>query len=333
MPSSRYYPRFLPLFSFLVFISLTSLLFSACGEQNKVYQVAIYAETFVIQDRIDGLKAGLKALGYVEEQNIHFVTVDTSTMQPEQRQAALKEAAAKNYDVYWTFNTNSARSLSQVVTNRPIIVPGLEEPVRAGLAKSVERPGGNVTGVDIIFNSRALKQLDWLVKISPELKKAYLIYDPSNPVQTEFLGTMREEATQRGISLVEKQVSKFDNGKIIPQLKGSEAQGVICLEPTVLYGDPQVLKNTVLQEKLQIVGVEKANLADSGILFTYGINNYAMGRQTAQYVDKVLHGSNPAELPIQNPDKLELALNQKLASQLGVQFPKAVLAAADAVIQ
>lgn len=320
------------LFSVLVLIFTLGGLLVACGDQDKVYNVVIYAETFSIPDRVDGLKDGLKALGYTEGKNLNLIMVDTSTLTPDQRQAAVKEAAAKNYDAYWTFNTNSALSLKQAVTNRPIIVSGMEEPIRAGLAQSAEHPGFNVTGLDIISNNRALKQLEWLVKINPSIKKVYLVYDPKNPVQTDFLPTIRAEAARRGITLVDKQISKFDGGKSVPQLKGTEAQGVICLEASLLYGDPNVLKGTVAQEKLEVVGVEKVNL-DSGILFTYGINNFAMGRQTAPILDKVLHGANPAELPIQNPDKLELALNQKVADQLGITFPPAVLSAADQVLK
>lgn len=175
---------------------------------------------------------------------------------------------------------------------------------------------------------------EWASDLSEELKQALgLRMNHIFPFSLRnFLPTIKAAAAKRGITFVEKPVSKFDTGKVIPQLKGSEAQGLICLEASILYSDPQVLKNTVAQEKLQVVGVEKVNL-DNGLLFTYGINNFAMGRQTAQFVDKALHGANVAELPIQNPDKLELALNQKVADQLGIKFPEAVLAAADQVLK
>lgn len=330
MPKFTHTSRSLGLLIALLLSS--SLLLSACGEQEKVFEVAIYSQSYPVPDRLAGLKDGLKALAYVEGKNIRFHELDTSTMSPDQGQAALKDLVAKNYDAYWTVNTDGAKSL-QSLTKQPIIVVGDANMVGSGLAQSVARPGANLTGVDRTLTGRSLKQLGWLLKIKPDLRSLYVIYDPKVGPEQELLAQVRTEASRTGFKLVEKQVpAQAALPQFVQQLNAEEAQAILFLDYTVLFSAPKDLKEVVLREKLIMPGVEIANF-EAGALFSYDVTQFALGRQSAVQLDKVLHGTNPATMPIEAPTKLELSLNQKLADQFGLKFPQSVVAAADNVVK
>lgn len=316
----------------LVLLMSSALLLNACGEQEKVYDLAVYTEFYGVPARLDGLKDGLKSLGYVEGKNIRYQQLDVTALNPQQGQAALKDWAAKNYDAYWTVNSTAAGSLKQLVSNKPIIGAGVEEPVRAGLVQSEERPGTNLTGIDFLSNDFVLKDLGWMVKINPTIHQVYLLYDPKNVTQISYLDTLRAEAKRLNLTLLEKQVAPQSVGQMVSQFKATEAQAILMLDFSAPYIVKDQLKAVVQREKLMMNGIEPTNY-DAGALFIYDVDNYAVGRQSASFVDKVLHGSNPAELPMVKPTKLQLHLNQKLADQLGIKFPEAVLAAADEIVK
>jgi putative ABC transport system substrate-binding protein len=309
------------------------MLLTACGVQDKIYNVGIYAEDYNVPDRIAGLKDGLKALGYVEGKNLNIQVLDVSSLPTEQRPAALKDFVAKtNFDAYFTLDSLGAQSLKSLVGNKPIIGGGLDEPVLVGLAQSDEQPGANVTGVDDTINQIVLNDLGWMVKINPTIHQVYLLYNPQIPSQKGFLDTIRAEATRLNVKLVEKAESPQNLIPIVTQLNSTEAQAILILDWSVPYIATTQLKAAVSSNKFLMNGIEPTNY-DVGSAFIYDANNYNIGHQSAAYVDKILHGANPGQLPLLKPEKYELHLNQKVADQLGFQFPPAVLAAADEVIK
>jgi putative tryptophan/tyrosine transport system substrate-binding protein len=320
----------------LLSLILTPLLLSACGDSaSKVYNIAVVFNDQSQDDKLNGLKAGLKSLGYTEGANVRFTRFDAviTGKTEEQRKADLKPIVDQNFDLYWVSSGNLAQAFRLLVTDKPIVVAGVSDPVDLGIAQTVNQPGLNVTGVDSYQNELTVTRLNWIKKINPDVNKVYLLYLSIVPSQKKWLEPMRTEAARLGITLIEKGFATTAEGRaMVPTLKASEAQAVLGVGIVSLQAVRAELKPVVEREKLILAGGEQSNLGD-GALFSCGSTYYDMGRQSASYVDKILRGTSPGQLAIQQPDKVELVLNQKLADQLGIKFPEAVLQSADTIIK
>jgi putative tryptophan/tyrosine transport system substrate-binding protein len=319
---------------FLLVLVALSLVLSACGQSEaKVYNIGIFIDRPPEIVNYDGLKDGLKALNYVEGQNVSYYLLNTTGMSSEQVTQALKDFAAKNYDAYWTPSGSGALSLKAVVTKQPIIAAGVSNAVQRGVVKDLERPGGNITGIDSFSNDTYPQSLEWLSRLEPAVKTVYTIYDANDSAETFRLEALRTAAKQKGITLLEKPTtSKEEAAKVIAEFKASEAQAILPLGNGAFSKYATDLKKAVEREKLALVGGDKAHFQYNALI-SYGTTYYSLARQSAVYMDKVLHGTDPGTLPILSPNKVDLFLNQKLADQIGWKFSASLLSSADEVVK
>jgi putative tryptophan/tyrosine transport system substrate-binding protein len=321
--------------SLLLMLSLIlSLMLSACGEQEQVYDLGLVVNTSNQQLKIDGLKAGLKALGYIEGKNIRYHTVNIDDLAPAQEAAILAQLVASNYQAYWTLGNEGATKLKQAGIKKPIIVAGLTNPVQNGLIKSYYRPEINLNGVDSLDTELTLNRLNLLLTFDPSIRKIYLLYDSTSSASLSYLEALRPSAASLGVSLLEKPVTSKENSKeVLSQIKASETKAIMLIGGSVLHDklDTDLLKSTLSSQKMVLVGADRYDL-DFGALFSYGANYEALGHQSATYVDRVLHGVDLSELPLLQPTKLELLLNQKVANQIGWKFTAEETATADEVV-
>lgn len=321
--------------SLLVLIGIIlPLLLSACAEQSEVFELGVYIDRPNLMPRLEGLKDGLAALGYREGQSIRYHLLDSSKLSAEQLEPALKEFAAKNYSAYWTISMTAAQPLQKYLSGRqPIISSGLSDPVQIGLIQSLDHPGANLTGVASRANELTATRLRWLVSFDPAIRHIYLIYDSTNPAQLIHLVEVKEEALRLGVVLLERPLaSKEEAKKVILGFTHQEAQAILPMGIVPFSLAQAELKIVVLREKLVMVGGGLSNLED-GALFSYASDEFGIGRQSSTLVDQVLHKEDPAQLAILFPDKIELILNQKLATQLGKVFPERFVANADQIVK
>ena len=320
----------------LMLVLISSLLLNACGGSavsEKTYQVGVFfdPESLAHRSRLDGLKDGMKALGYEDGKTINYV--ETVVNDPAQEETLLKEMSAKNYDAYISFNTSAGLRLKKFVTQKPIIVTAMPDAVTIGAIKSSDQPGTNMTGVDNLNVQLSARRLELLKQLVPSLKTVYLVFTPGNKVQGAHLASVREAATKLGITLIDKPIAtKDDCKKNIPQLKASEAEGVLPMGLNMYSLCGEDFKELIPREKLVMIGLEKNNL-NSGALFSYGANNYELGKQNTDYLYKVLHGSDPATLPVQQVNKIEYIVNQKLADQIGRKLSDELIKSADEIVK
>lgn len=330
----RSYTTNLPLV--LVMLGFCSLVLSACGTQNKVYDIGLYISGSNLEERVQGLQSGLKSLGYTENVNIRYHLLDTTKMTPLQETAALKDFAAKNYDVYWAINGSGGVKAKAIITDRPIVVSGLVDAVSSGVVKSLDHPGGNLTGIDSLGFEQDAPRLDLLLQLNSKINKVYLVYDTSSVYSTKAnLDAIRNEAAKLKVTLLEVAYNGKDKAaatKILNQMNSKDAQAIITLGLSPFLNVADVLKQVVDREKLLLIGTDRSNLSYDAI-FSYGGNDLAIGLQSANYVDKILLGTDPATLPVQPIDQIDFVLNQKLADQWGISFPSTLLEAADAVVK
>lgn len=322
-------------------LGLLSLLLAACGDapaqqqSEKTYDVGVFfdADNASFLTRFDGLKEGMKGLGYTEGKNVRYQVLNTSGQTPEQEQASLKEFGAKNYDAYWSVTATTAQKLKDIIAKKPIVIAGLPDAVAFGIVKSIEKPGGNLTGVDPLNTVLAPKRLELLAQLDPSIRSVYVIYNPKLNIQVSQLPAMREIASKNNLTLIEKPIStKEESKQLVPAFKASEAQAIMISGLLSYSLSGPELKEVVEREKLVMVGMERANL-NLGAMFVYGANNLAIGKQSTEYVYKVLRGVDPGGLPILQPDKIEFVLNQKLADQWGRKFPEKVISSADELVK
>lgn len=318
---------------------ILGVLLGACGDgagssDSKVYNVGIHIDAVsqIFNTRLDGLKDGMKGLGFVEGKNLNYFVVNTTGMTPEQEAQELAAFAAKNYNVYWVAATATVDKLLKYVTTKPVIAASMPGATLSGLIKSNENPGGNFTGVDNPTIQLSLQRLDLLKELNPNIRAVYLLYI-GNKIEVNYLPQMREHAKILGIKLIENEIkSAAEGSQLVAKFSANEAQAIITMGGAAFSYIAKDIKEVVLREKLLVGGADRGNL-DLGSIFSYGANNYEIGKQSTEYVIKVLYGANPATLPLLYPNKIEFVLNQKIADQIGFKIPASVIAKADEVVK
>jgi putative tryptophan/tyrosine transport system substrate-binding protein len=330
--------RFVVTTALLVCALLLSLVLSACGEENnKVYTLGVFVGNKSQISRFDGLKEGLKNLGYQEGKNLRYEILSSEDLSQEQFQSRVKEFISKNYDAYWISSGSGAEMLKQAGLNKPAVVSSFADPIERGLVKSLDAPGTNLTGIDSANTELTLKRLGWLNRLNFALriKSVYLLYDDKSSSQVAYLDRIRQLAAQYNFGLVEKTISSpADFKQVVSQFKATEAQAILSvgISSIGVNVDQPTLTNVIEREKLILIGGDRSQL-EMGAVLVYGASYFDLGRQSAGLVTRLLRGNNPADIAVQSPNRVELVLNQKVADRLGLKFPDVLLTSADEILK
>jgi putative ABC transport system substrate-binding protein len=279
-----------------------------------------------------GLRDGLQELGYRENQDfvigVRFVQGNVAEL-PE----AARALARHGVDLIVTSGGDNATRAAQMATTRiPIVFLGGTDPVGAGLVKSLARPGGNITGIADLEFELVPKRLEIFRELIPGLKRVLLVYDATNAVAVSRLKVHRDAAHRLGLTLVERPVRTEDEARsVINAIRKGEVDGIFS--PRLLsLNIPGLILEIAPKRAIPVMFddpffVERAGLA------SYGADLYALGRQAARLVDKILKGARPGDIPVEQPTKFELAINLKAAKALGITIPRSILGRADRVIE
>lgn len=282
---------------------------------------------------VEPFRQGLRELGYIEGQNI-LIEYRWADGRFERLPALAAELARSKVDVIVAQNTVAAVAAKNATSTIPIILVTVGDPVGSGLAASLARPGGNVTGLSL-FPTPAIsgKQLELLKEAFPTLRQVAVLANPANPPTADLLTETERAARSLGLQLrvVEVREPKdFDGAFATIKNDGLPALLVIA--------DPLVNEN-----RGRIVGFAAANrlpaiypyrtFVDAEGLMSYGVDNSDLSRRAATYVDRILKGAKPAELPIEQPAKFELVVNLRTAKALALTIAPSLLLRADHVIE
>jgi putative ABC transport system substrate-binding protein len=302
------------------------------AQSRRLFKIGALTESWGPTPAIVGLRDGLQELGYRENQDfaigVRFVQGNLSEL-PEAARALTRQGV----DVIVTSGgDHSTKAAQQATTMIPLVFLEATDPVGAGFVKSLARPGGNITGFADLGLELVPKGLEIFRELVPRLRRVLLVYDATNDVTVSQLPVYRDAAQRLGLTLVERPVRTEDEARsAISAIKKSEIDGIFS--PRVLS---QNIPGLILEiaPKLGIPTmfetpfyVERAGLA------SYGADKYALGRQAARLVDKILKGAKPGEIPVEQPTKFELAINLKAAKALGIVIPQSILLRADRLIQ
>jgi len=306
----------------------------AHAQQDNIYRVGMLAPPVQAKDRphISGLRDGLKAAGYIETKNLQLSIPKAKTYQ-ELRPIANGYVENK-IDVIVT-DGGTATGIAKEATNTiPIIfIWGLVDPVGAGVVKSLARSETNVTGVTSSPGPEIQgKRLELFKEAVPTLRRVTLLYNArgENPGQAKSLAVVREVAPKLGLTLAEKPIraaSEADNAVLSVSKDTTDS---IFIIGSGLFGEPcKKITTMAIQKRLPLTGcaLELENL------LSYEPDRYRNGYRGAWFVDQILKGTRPQELPVEAPTRFEFIINLKTAKQIGLTIPPNVLARADRVIK
>lgn len=279
---------------------------------------------------IEALRTGLREHGYVEGRNliIEFRWADGKYDKLPELAADLLRA---NVEVIITHATPGVRAAMQATTAIPIVIAAAGDVVDAGLVASLARPGGNVTGSSFLGPQISAKRVSVLKEALPQTKRIGLIFNREIGTRLSIDAVVRA-AGQLNIAVVETGVLNANEfSRAFTEMATARVDAVLINEDPMLVSRSSDIADLARKHKLPTVGY--AQIAESGGLIAYGASLRAMHRRAAYFVDKILKGAKPADLPIEQPQEFELIVNLKTAKSLGVRIPNSVLARADRLIE
>jgi len=277
-------------------------------------------------------RQGLRELGYVEGQNI---TIEFRWAEGmfDRLPGLAAELVQLKVNVIVAGGAPAAHAAKQATETIPIVMVNVADPVATGLVASLARPGGNITGLSLMLPALVGKQLEMLKEVVPRVSRVALLGNPANPNNASQVRHAQDAARALGVQLQPleaRDLSEID--KAFAVITTERAGVVIVLGDTILLNHRTRIFNHAARRRLPTVS-GGSEYAEAGSLLAYGPSLTDGNRRAATYVDKILKGTKPADLPIEQPTTFELVINLKTAKGLGLTIPPAVLQRADRVIQ
>ncbi len=283
-------------------------------------------------NRDEAFRQGLRELGYVEGQNL-VIEYRWGGERDDQFPRLAAELVALKVDVIVAAGNLAVRAARQATSTIPIVMAAVGDPVATGLVASLARPGGNITGQTIFSSELTGKRLELLKEVVPRVARvAVLVYRPS-PFTAHFLSETEAAARVLGVQLrpVEVRRPKDFEGAFAEMVK-DHAGGLVVQITPLFFDNRRKIVDLAAQRRLPAI-YESREFADGGGLMSYGPDRLVVYRRAAAYVDKILKGTKPADLPVEQPTRFELAVNLKTAKALGLTMPPSIMVRADQVIQ
>lgn len=277
------------------------------------------------------MREGMRALGYEEGRNIRY---DFRNVADEL--AALQAARAfvrERVDLIVAFDQEACSAAHMATATLPIVMVHAADPIASGFGKSLARPGGNMTG----FAGRAelpAKELEMLRDIAPRLKRVLLLFDSRDPASLSLRSDARKAAGILGITLVERDAHDLPTlNMVFEKLTPGTAEAVLITSTSIRHRFQKPVLALATARAMAMVG-SRQDMVDAGALFTYSYDLAKVGRLTAsRYVDRILKGTKPADLPIEEMSEYQFVVNRGVAKRHGWTFPDAVLLRAHRIVE
>jgi putative ABC transport system substrate-binding protein len=318
----------------LSIVILASPELAAAQQAKKVPRIGFLATVSpsTILARVEAFRQGLRELGYVEGKNIVI-----EYRYAEGKLDRLSELAAElvrlKVDVIVTAGPVPTRAAKEVTVTIPIVMGFDDDPVGSGFVASLARPGGNITGLSTLSPEISGKQLELLKEIIPKLSRVAVLGTSTRPGNAQELREVELAAGALGVKLQYGDVlSPKDIEPAFQAARKGRADALLVLGSPVLISYRKQLVDLAVKNRLPAI-YNRSEFVEDGGLMTYGVSVTDLFRHAATYVDKILKGAKPADLPVEQPTKFELMINLKTAKQIGLTIPPNVLARADKVLK
>ncbi|MBI4527248.1 MAG: ABC transporter substrate-binding protein [Deltaproteobacteria bacterium] len=281
---------------------------------------------------LEAFQSGLRELGYIEGQNI-VVEYRWAEGKPERLPRLGAELVSLKVDVIFAAAASSVKAAKNATKTIPIVFETLTDPVSAGFVNSLANPGANLTGIAGLAPELSGKRLELLKEVVRKLALVSVLANPMNPNFHSILSESEKAALALNLRLqvIELRQPIGVNGAFEKMTK-ERADALTVVPDSMLFAQRKAIVTLALQKRLPAV-YGMSGVAEIGGLMAYSPNQREMWRRAATYVDKILKGAKPADLPVEQPTKFELVINLKTAKQIGLTIPPNVLARADKVIK
>jgi putative tryptophan/tyrosine transport system substrate-binding protein len=281
---------------------------------------------------LDAFQDELRRLGYVEGDNL-VLEVRWAGGNNDRFADLIRELVAIKVDALKTFSTPAALAARHATTTIPVVFTAVGDPVGAGVVPSLARPGGNLTGISLLATELASKRLEILREIAPDASPLAMIWNDTNPGMVLRAKQTEQAAASLGVAIQSFGVHDLTTLKPAfgAMVSGRTAAMVTLIDPFTSEHRQQIV-DFAAEQHLPAV-YESRVFVEAGGLVSYGPDLLAIERRAAQMMDKILRGTKPADIPVEQPEKFELVVNLKTAKTLGLTMPASVLARADEVIE
>ena len=280
----------------------------------------------------EAFRQGLRDLGYVEGRNISIES-RWSEGKVDRHPALAIELVRLKPEVIVASGTQAIRAAKQATTTIPIVMAVSAYPDKIGLVASLASPGGNVTGLSNLGGELHGKLLELLKATAPNVSRVALLWNPANPVELLTFRDLRAAASAAGVEIQSVEVrSPDDLPTAFAAIASQGAQALLAHANPVNYKGRQLIADYALRKRIPSIFQEKI-FVEAGGLMSYAPSFNDLFRRAATYVDKILKGAKPADLPVEQPAKFELVINLKTANALGLTVPPSILLRADRVIE
>jgi putative tryptophan/tyrosine transport system substrate-binding protein len=277
-----------------------------------------------------GLRQGLADMGYVVGRNL-LLEERYANDNPNLVPGFIAELLALNVDVLLTPGTPITLAAQRATSTVPIIsVTG--DPVRAGLVASLARPGGNITGLSLLSGDYSVKWLELLKEVAPNLRRVAMLWSPDNPGTANESNQMLAAAPNLGLDLVALSVRPADIESSLAVLRTGAFDGLVMTDDTLVEAVVPRLIALTAERRLPAIYVWSDSVQQGGLM-SYSADFFKLWQRAARYVDQILKGARPADLPVEQATGVTLKINLKTAKALGLTIPGALLARADEVIE
>ena len=311
------------------------LLLAAPVAVEAIPRVGLLSDEALTDDAAAGAPAvreGLRAIGYVEGQNI-VVESRLAEWNSDRLPSLAQELVRLKVDIVVAIGGPAARAAKNATQTTPIVFARVGDPVGLGLVSTIGRPGGNITGVSVAITEFGAKRLELLREAVPGLKRVGALLDPTFPpaaLELKVLeGAARSLRVELDVSAV-RDVKEFERALLTMTRKHVGAVEVL---PSQLFtGQRNLITDLVAKSRLPAM-FQRSEFVAAGGLMSYGPSYTEMYRRVAVYVDRIIKGAKPADLPVEQPTKLELVINQKTAKALGLKISPSLLLRADQIVE
>jgi putative tryptophan/tyrosine transport system substrate-binding protein len=322
----------------IYWLALGAMLFALCmsaeAQQPKLPRVGYLTAVSLSANaaRIEALRQGLRELGYVEGKNI-IIEWRAADGKPDRLPALAAELVRLKVDVIVTAGPLPTRAAKEATVTIPIIMAFDTDPVGNGFVASLARPGGNITGLSALSPEISGKQLELLKETVPKLFRVAVLWNSNEPANPQLLREIELAAGAFGVKLQYLDVlGSQDSETAFRSATKGRADAVLTLPSAVLNFQRKQIVDLAIKSRLPTIYYAPEFVEDGGLM-TYSVSISDLFRRAATYVDKILKGAKPADLPVEQPKKFEFIINLKTAKQIGLTIPQSVLYRADKVIK
>jgi putative tryptophan/tyrosine transport system substrate-binding protein len=301
-------------------------------QAGRVWHIGVLGVGPPPPGNLAGFRDGLRERGYVEGQNV-IVDVRAPQESFEREPGVVADLVRSNVDVIVAWATPSVIAARRATSSVPIVMVGVSDPVGMGFVASLALPGGNVTGTSNVAPDLSAKLVTSFVQLVPGMTSLGVLVNLSNPGSVAQIAGTQEAIRALGLQYrVVSGATPEEFEAAFARLKTEGVKGIVLLTDPSVVQHAKRIAELAQQGRLPTAFQRRENV-EAGGLFSYGPNFTDQWRQTAFYVDRILNGEKPADLPVQLPTKFELVINLKTAKALGLEVPPSLLARADGVIE